>query len=100
MLEQTEIRLRREKWFTGALWLFMVATSVAFLIAGGKHLDSPKGTWFGIMAVLWLLYGAVELLKHFMNRYRVDLLKEIKKVELQVLELREAVGATLGREKK
>jgi hypothetical protein len=101
MLEQMERKLRLEKWFVGSLWIFLVVTSVSMLLAGGQYIDSPKGTWFAIMACIWLLYGAVELLKHFMNRYRVELLKEIKHVELEVRELREAItsghnGPTAG----
>jgi hypothetical protein len=100
MLERAEKRLRFEKWFVGSLWIFLVMTSVLMLLAGGKHIDTPKGTWFATMACIWLLYGAVELLKHFMNRYRVELLKEIKHVELQVRELRDAITHGAGPSEK
>ena len=35
------------------------------------------------------MFGGIELLKHFINRSRVEQLKEIKRVELEILELRE-----------
>jgi hypothetical protein len=87
MLEKNETRLRREKWGVSALWFFVVALSTVSLFLGGQRLDTPKGPWFGTLACFWLLFGAVELLKHFINRSRVDLLKEVKQVQLQVLEL-------------
>jgi hypothetical protein len=92
MLERAEKRLRFEKWFVGSLWIFLVFTAVMMLLASGPLINTPKGTWLAVMACIWLVYGAVELLKHFMNRYRVELLKEIKHLELEVRELREALN--------
>lgn len=40
-------------------------------------------------ACVWFLFGGIELLKHFINRSRVEQLKELKRVELEILELRE-----------
>jgi hypothetical protein len=57
----------------------------------GAKLDTPKAAWFGTLACFWLLVGATELLKHFINRSRVELLKEIKQVQLQVLEVQKQV---------
>ena len=87
MLEKNERAFRREKLGVGTLWVFLVLLSTAFLWFGGEHLNSPKGPWFGALACFFLLYGAVELLKHFINRTRVNLLKEVKQVQVQVLEL-------------
>jgi hypothetical protein len=89
ILERNEKGLRREKWGVGALWFFMVALSTVFLFVGGQRLDTPKGPWFAGLACFWLLFAAVELLKHFINRSRVDLLKEVKQVQVQVLELQD-----------
>jgi hypothetical protein len=70
----------------------MVFCGCAFdciLFLGGQRLDTPKGPWFASLACFWLLFGAVELLKHFINRSRVDLLKEVKQVQVQVIELQD-----------
>jgi hypothetical protein len=55
---------------------------------------APAGAFFGALACCWLLGGAVELLKHFINRARVETLKELKRLELEILELR---GSLRGR---
>jgi hypothetical protein len=87
LLEKNEKRLRIEKWGAGATWLFVVALGTVFLWLGGRNAGKPAAAWFGSLACFWLIFGAVELLKHFINRTRVELLKETKQVQLQVLEL-------------
>jgi hypothetical protein len=87
MLGKNEKVLRRETWVVTALWLFMVALSTAFLLLGGLRSGTPLGLYFEILACFVLIYPAVELLKHFINRSRVELLKEVKQLQLQVLEL-------------
>lgn len=44
------------------------------------------------MFAVILLYGAIEIVKHFINRSRVELLKELKQIELRLLELDERLG--------
>jgi hypothetical protein len=88
LLQRNERKLRQEKWYSGAIWIFVVLLAIAlFWGSAGK----PRAAEADLFALLFLIYGAVELLKHFINRSRVDLLKEIKQVQLQVLELEAAV---------
>jgi hypothetical protein len=92
VLERNEKLLRREKWYATILWIVLVATWVPFLVYGGYHYKDPGSTFWAAAACVWFIFGATELLKHFINRSRVELLKELKQVELQVLELRELIG--------
>lgn len=92
MLDQNEKGLIRERKYVGLLWYFIVLLCVGFFIIGGLKSKEPLGVWFGVCAVFWLLFGAIELIKHFINRSRVEMLREIKKVELEVIELREAIA--------
>ena len=91
LLEKNDKAFLREKWGARALWIFCVGLGTSYLWFGGAKLDTPKAAWFGCLACFWLLIGAVELLKHFINRSRLELLKEVKQVQLQVLELQEAL---------
>lgn len=95
LLAKNEKGLRREKAGVLFLWIFVVIVSTGFLAAGGMFINTPKGPWFGTLACFWFLFGAVETLKHFVNRARVELLKEVKQVQLQVLEL-QAMASGLG----
>jgi hypothetical protein len=95
LLEKNDKEFLREKWGARALWIFCVLLGTAYLWFGGAKLDTPKAAWFGCLACFWLIVGAVELLKHFINRSRVELLKEVKQVQLQVLELQEQLRKTV-----
>lgn len=95
MLERNEIRLRREKWFVTVFWFAVVTCLTAFLLWMG--FANPIGMDAKILAfismaasvVVMVLYGSIELLKHFVNRSRVEILKEVKGIEMQLLELRQ-----------
>ena len=54
-------------------------------------MGTTNAAYLGTFACFFLIWGAVEMLKHFINRSRVELLKEIKQVQLQVLELHETI---------
>ena len=85
LLERNEKKLRREKWVSGAVWVYVTLFAAAVIWLSS---DNPaKAAELGTFTLFFVIYGAVELLKHFINRSRVDLLKEIKQLQLQVLEL-------------
>ena len=86
-LEKNEKALRRERWIVAVLWIYTVAISIAFLWMGEQRLDTPKGPWFGSLACFSFLFGMVFLVRYFMNRSQLDLLKEVKQVQVQVLDL-------------
>jgi hypothetical protein len=90
LLQNNQKRLDREKWYSSAVWIFVVLLGTALLVGAGRFIDTPKAPvaiYLGVFACFFLIAAAVELLKHFINRSRVELLKEIKQVQLLVLEL-------------
>jgi hypothetical protein len=89
MLDKNERTLRLQKWYAGGIWMFLVALGTIFLVLGGQRGDTPVGAWLGIFACFLLIGGAVEMVKYFINRSRVEVLKELKGLELQVLEIKE-----------
>lgn len=92
MLERRERNLKREKWLVGAIWLMVVLLSTAFMTVAGFLSDTSKASWFGITAVFWLLFGTVFLLKYFLNDARIELLKELKAIELRLAAMEERLG--------
>ena len=92
LLEKNDKEFLREKWGTRAMWLFCVGLGVVYMWFGDAKLDTPKAAWSAGLACFWLIVGAVQVLKHFINRGRVELLKEVKQVQLQVLELQEQLA--------
>jgi len=91
MLEKNEQGLRRERRWTIVLWLYGVALMTAYLLVSGFYHPTPERSWMaglaGIAGVL--LYGAIMIVRVLVNQARIELLKELKQIELHVLELDE-----------
>ena len=93
MLSKFEARVRKEKWVVGAQWIFLVLLCTAFMLIAGFHIDkSTAALWFAIQAVFWFLFGVVFLLMARFNQIELALLKEVKRVELAVMELKESLA--------
>jgi hypothetical protein len=90
-LEQKEKAVARERKVTRGLWVYLVLLSTAFIVIGGLKNDTLVGLWFGILACFWLLLGSVFLLKQLMNQHTLETLKELKGLEVQLLELRRRI---------
>jgi len=86
-LEKNEKGLRHQRWVTGALLVYAVAFVIVPLSLNWLRLDSAKGAIYAFTAFVVYLYAMVEVLKMFINRNRVEILKEVKQVQLQVVEL-------------
>lgn len=93
MLSDLEKQVRWEGRMVVAQWLFMVVLTTAFMLIGGYQHETMTGMWFSIQGVFWFLFGAVFLLSFRFNQINLNLLTEIKRVELAVLELKESLAA-------
>jgi hypothetical protein len=87
LLAENETKLRRNKWTVVRVWIFVVAVSAPFLWMAGSHFNTAEGNWFLGLVGFWVLFGAIEIAKYEHNQGRVELLKELKQVQLQILEL-------------
>ena len=88
MLDKNERGLRHKKWGMWLLWGYAVLFTTVFLTASGMWRPTPERVWFCVLAMIGFLdlFGAIEIVKHFVNRSRVEVLKEMKRLEMQVLE--------------
>jgi undecaprenyl pyrophosphate phosphatase UppP len=90
MLANQEKSLRREKWFTNVLWIYVVLITTVLLTGSGLLMfHKVEGTFMAVTAVFWFLFGAVFLLMHHINKSRFEVIKEIKGVELRLAALEE-----------
>src|SRR5947209_2879277 len=89
MLEREEQRLRREHWYSGLLWGFAVFLGVGFALVAGYGREQPMRVYFSVGITLLILFvgGSTELLKYFINRARLEVQKDVKGLELRILEL-------------
>src|SRR5271157_2635035 len=92
MLEKKEKALRRERRVLIELWVFVIAVSVLFLWLGGQRMDTAKGPYFVSLVCFWFLFGMVYFVGHSINRSKLDILKEVKQVQVQVLELQALIS--------
>ena len=84
LIAENQKRIRREHRLATAFWIFCAASATAYLWFGTDASSFPRAPF---LACIFFLWGAFELLKHYINSARVDLLKEIKQLQVQVLEL-------------
>jgi hypothetical protein len=91
MLERNERKLKLQKWYAGSIWVFVVLLGVALMYLGQQS-EKPGAIWMGLTACFFVSVFSLELVKYFINRARVDVLKHVKGLELQVLELKEQLG--------
>ncbi len=87
LLAENEKKLRQNKWTVVRVWIFVVAVSAPFLWMAGTHFNTAEGNWFLGLAGFWVLFGSIEIAKYERNQGRVELLKELKQVQLQILQL-------------
>jgi hypothetical protein len=87
LLAKNEKKLHQSKWTAVRVWIFVAAVSAPCLWMAGTHFNTPQGNWFLGLTCFWVLFGAVESAKYVGTQGRVELLKELKQIQLQVLEL-------------
>ena len=93
LLEKKEKEVRRERRVMIELWVFTIVVSILFLWMGAQRMGSKAvdeavlGPYFMGCAGFWFLFALVYFVAHSISRNRVELLKEVKQVQVQVLEL-------------
>ncbi len=92
MLEKQIRALRREKIITHSLWIYLVILCTIFMTIGGFTPDPTMKLWFGILACFWLLFGVVFILRYSINHNRIEIMKELKAIQLRIEELHEKIA--------
>lgn len=92
MLSDLEKKVRFERRIVIVQWLFIVLLTTAFMMIGGYKHETMTGMWFSLQGIFWFLFGAVFLLMARFSQLQLELLKEIKRVELTALEVKEQLA--------
>jgi hypothetical protein len=94
MLAEDEKRLKREAVATKLFWIFCAVSATAWLWFSADSAHLPRGPF---LACLFFIWGGVEVVKQCIRSFRIDVLKEVKQLQLQVFELQqEKVGPSGG----
>jgi hypothetical protein len=87
-IAKSEKRLRLEKRIAAALWIFAVVFSLLLTVWRGESwMSTPHGHMAEFSCLLLFIWGAVQLLGSAINGSRIAILKEVKQLQIQVLEL-------------
>jgi hypothetical protein len=89
MLEREERRMRFYTRFTAAIWIMLVLMGMMYALVAGWSQDQPVKVYFtiGLTMMMLLLGGAVQLVAMFIGRARLEVVKDIKGLELRLIEL-------------
>lgn len=87
LLDKQEKALATEKWTNRVLWLCVVGVLVVSNSIWSPKLDPMAADALHFLAAIMAFAGTMTSVEFLINRSKVDLLKEVKQVQLQVLEL-------------
>ena len=87
LLAKHEKALFWEKWTTQAVGLLAVGVFLMTMLPWGPRLDTTRTVVFDVVAGIFFFMSQMWRLEYNLNRNQVNLLKEVKQVQLQVLEL-------------
>jgi hypothetical protein len=83
---QRSVRVQRV--IATAFWIFCAVSATVYLWFGSSAGQFPRAPF---LACIFFLWGGVELIKHHIASSQVELQKDIKQLQVQVLELRSSL---------
>jgi hypothetical protein len=90
MIQERERALRQEHWMIVIVGTILVLVSVALMVGGGLWFEGQiKGVWLGVNACFCFLFAVMLMLRHTMDQHRVQMLKELKGIEMRVIEIQQ-----------
>jgi hypothetical protein len=93
LIDSNQKRLRRERIWTMTFWIFCAVSATAWLWFSADSARLPRGPF---LACIFFLWGGVELLKHHIHAARLDILKEVKQIQVQLFSLQASPGMKNG----
>lgn len=90
MIEKMERSFKREKRTTTWMHYFLTSLSTVFLSVGAlRREDNPQeGIWFAVLGCFVLLFNGLFVLRYYLNRNRLEILKELKEIQIHLLALK------------
>ena len=93
MIQEKERWLRRGAWANGVGYVTALLTAITLMIVGGVWFDGQlKQVWLGVNACFWLVFASVLAFNYVLNRSHVQMLKELKGIEMRVIEIQQRLG--------
>jgi hypothetical protein len=87
-IEKAQRRVQIQRRFTTAFWIFCAASATVYLWFGSSAGQFPRAPF---LACIFFLWGGVELIRHSIAALQVEMQKDIRHLQVQVLELRSSL---------
>jgi hypothetical protein len=88
MIEKEVAALARERRLMRPMFIYLTIFCTVLLVVAGFSADDGRRTWLGIQACFWFIFGAVILLRYHVNRVRVELMVDLKQIQVELARLR------------
>ena len=88
MIDKQVAALARERRVMQPMFIYLTLFCTALLLVAGYSEDMGKRLWFGILACFWFLFGTMFLLRYHVNRVRVEMMVELKNIQIQLERLK------------
>lgn len=93
MIQDKERALRRGAWAAGVGYVAALGVAIVLMVVAGLWFDGQlKAVWLGVNACFWVVIASVMALNRQLAKNRVETLKELKGIEMRVLEIQERLG--------
>lgn len=87
MLENQSQSVRRERWISVPIFIFLVLLSVTFFLVAGFTENPSLKVWFACIAIFIAIADTTIVLRYHIIRMRLEMMKEIKELQLGIIEL-------------
>ncbi len=91
MLENQSQLVRRERWISVPIFIFLVLLSVTFFTVAGFTENPSQKIWFTCIAIFIAISDATIVLRYHIIRMRLEMMKEIKELQLGIIELSDRI---------
>ena len=97
MINRETAALARQRRMMRPMFIYLTLLCTVLLVAAGYSDDSGRRAWLGIQACFWFIFGAMILIRYQLNRVRVELMADLKQVQVELARLRAQVGGPESR---
>jgi len=84
-VKKEQAKMNRQRIVVQIFWIFCAVMATGYMWFGPESERGPRAPFLACFFILW---GGIEVLKHRIHSARVEILTEIKQLQLQMLELR------------
>lgn len=93
-IEHEQRNLRRRYLAVQAFWIFCAVSATIYMWFGPDSASTPRAPFLALFFILW---GGIEVLKQRIHAARMAGLIEVKRLQLDLAELRSAMEKANGR---